>query len=120
MADHRNASLYRQVFESGDYADAISDDVEWWDIGSWEPIRGKAAFIEQRQETAGLWQITSRLHDVIANDTHVIALIEAKVERDGQTLDYREAEIMHVRDGKFTHRWALGDDTAAIARFFAT
>jgi hypothetical protein len=27
---------------------------------------------------------------------------------------------MHVRDGEFTHRWALGDDTEAIARIFAT
>jgi ketosteroid isomerase-like protein len=108
------------VFESGDYSQALAEDVEWWDIGSPEPIRGRDAFIEQRRETAGLWEITANLHDVVANDTHVIGLIEATVERDDETLDYREAEILHVRDGEFTHRWALGDDTEAIARIFAT
>ena len=119
MDDHPNASLYREVFESGDYADAVAEDVEWWEIGTPEPVRGKAAFIEHRQQSADKWQITSRLHDVVANDTHVIALIEATVERNGAVLDYREAEILHVRDGKFTQRWAFADDTAAIADFFS-
>jgi hypothetical protein len=120
MEDHPNAVLYRRVFESGNYADALDEEVEWWEIGSPEPVKGKAAFIEHRRDTAGLWEITSQLHDVAANDKHVIGLIQATVERDGETLHYWEAEILHVRNNKFTHRWALADDTAAIADFFAT
>lgn len=117
--EHPNASLYRRVFESGDYASALAEDVEWWDIGSPEPLRGRSAFVQHREDTAGLWNLDSQLHDVVANDTHVIGLIAATVERDGETLDYWEAEILHVEDEKFTHRWALADDTDAIARFFA-
>ncbi len=48
----------------------------------------------------------------------MVALVNATVERDGRTLNYRTAEIYHVRDGKITHRWAFSDDTAAINEFF--
>ena len=57
-------------------------------------------------------------HDVIANDEHMVALVNAKAERGGRTLEYKTAEIYHVRDGKITHRWAFSDDTAAINEFF--
>lgn len=124
MQDHPNAALYRKVnqaVESGDfssYADNIADDVEWWEIGSDQPIRGKGALMERMQEMMGQGTIDLDLHDVIANDEHMVALVNATVERDGRTLNYRTAEIYHVRDGKITHRWAFSDDTAAINEFF--
>jgi ketosteroid isomerase-like protein len=59
------------------------------------------------------------LHDVIANDDHVVELVTATVTMGDKTLTYRTAEIMHVRDGKITARWAFSDDTAAINEFFA-
>ena len=118
--EHPNAVLYRRTFESGDFSQAVSDDIEWWEIGSAEPVRGRDAFIEHRQESERTWDITTDLHDVVANDTHVVALIEATAQnKDGESIDYREAEILHVRDGEFTHRWALADDTEKIAQFFA-
>jgi len=46
-------------------------------------------------------------------------LIDATArDEGGDSITYREAEVLHVRDGEFTHRWALADDTEAIARFF--
>jgi hypothetical protein len=124
MQDHPNAALYRKVnqaVESGDfssYADNIADDVEWWEIGSDQPIRGKGALMERMQGMMGQGSIDLDLHDVIANDEHMVALVNATVERNGRTLNYRTAEIYHVRDGKITHRWAFSDDTAAINEFF--
>lgn len=124
MQDHPNAALYRKVnqaVESGDfssYADNIADDVEWWEIGSDQPIRGKGALMERMQGMMGQGSIDLDLHDVIANDEHMVALVNATVERNGRTLSYRTAEIYHVRDGKITHRWAFSDDTAAINEFF--
>lgn len=124
MQDHPNAALYRKVnqaVESGDfssYADNIADDVEWWEIGSDQPIRGKGALMERMQGMMGQGSINLDLHDVIANDEHMVALVNATVERNGRTLNYRTAEIYHVRDGKITHRWAFSDDTAAINEFF--
>ena len=59
------------------------------------------------------------LHDVVANDEHVIALVNATATKDGKTFKYRTAEIHHVKDGKITERWAFSDDTDAINKFFA-
>lgn len=113
MTDHPNAALVRQYFEGEieDYADGIDDDVEWWEIGREGPIVGKATLLAHMQEQAGLWDIEGTVHDVVANDEHAIALINATGKRDGRTLDYRVAEIYHIRDGKVTHRWAFSDDT---------
>jgi hypothetical protein len=39
-------------------------------------------------------QSTSKVHDVVANDDHTIALGEATAIRGGKTLTYRTAEII--------------------------
>ena len=65
------------------------------------------------------YEITAKIHDVVANDEHTISLVDATATRGGKTLSYRTAEIMHIRDGKVTERWAFSDDTAAIVAFFA-
>jgi ketosteroid isomerase-like protein len=126
MAEHPSATLIReglQAFNRGDVqamADMLADDVEWHEIGRAEPIRGKAAL-------AALYSgppepdadITTEVHDVVANDEHAIALVTATARRGSRSFTYRTAEIYHVRDGKVTARWAFSDDTAAIREFFA-
>jgi ketosteroid isomerase-like protein len=49
----------------------------------------------------------------------VVLLVDATATRNGRTLDYKVAEAYHVRDGKIAERWAVSDDTARIAEFFA-
>jgi uncharacterized protein len=127
MEDHPNAAIYRQADESMKqggfdpvaYFGAVADDVEWWEIGRKEPIIGKEALMARMQEQMGDWEIKPQLHDVIANDEHMVALVNVEATRGGQILNYRTAEIYHVRDGKITHRWAFSDDTEAINKFFA-
>lgn len=126
MSDHRHAAAYRaamDVFNEGDpsaLADLVADDVEWWMIGSAEPVQGKAALEETMAASMPGWNIHAELHDVISNDTHLIALVNATATHpDGSTLTYRTAEIHHVdADGKITQRWAFSDDTQAIVDFF--
>ena len=122
MADHPNAAMARRAldaFNTGDMqvmSELLADDVVWHEIGRAEPMRGKAALAA----SAGTvdYQVTGKLHDVVANDEHVVALVEATATRGGKTFEYRTSEIMHVRDGKVTERWAFSDDTAAIVDFF--
>jgi ketosteroid isomerase-like protein len=97
----------------------LDDEVEWHEIGRAEPIRGKAALAERFMGEATGIDFKGELHDVVANDDHTIALVETTATRGGRSLTYRTAEIMHVRDGKVTARWAFSDDTAAINEFFA-
>jgi uncharacterized protein len=124
MAEHPNATLARRgldAFNAGDmaaYADLIADDVVWHQIGD-ETLRGKEALAATVSQMSAGDSIQAKVHDVVANDDHVIALVEATATRGGRSFTYRTAEIMHVRDGKVTERWAFSDDTEAIKEFFA-
>ena len=123
MADHPNAALARSALENLNTGNVeqlgqlLHDDVVWHEIGRAEPRRGKAEMFASAGEAD--YTIEAKLHDVVANDDHTIALVEATATRGGKTLTYRTAEVMHVRDGKVTERWAFSDDTAAIVDFFA-
>ena len=123
MTEHPNATIVRNMWaamESGDMqgaSDALADDIVWHEIGNPEPRRGKAELAAAM--TGGDYEIKATTHDVVANDEHVIALTNAVATRGGRTLEYKTAEIMHVKDGKITERWAFSDDTAAITAFFA-
>jgi ketosteroid isomerase-like protein len=126
-ASDANADVIRRsldAWNAGDMqaaADLIADDIEWHEIGRSDAVHGKAALAERmNQPDAQAWEITGESHDVIANEDHVVSLVTAHAKRaDGQTLDYKVAEIYHVKDGKITARWAFSDDTEAINRFFA-
>jgi ketosteroid isomerase-like protein len=124
MADHPNAAIVREAIEAmnrGDFATAaefLADDVIWHTIGAKEPIRGKQAMVDGIGG-GDQWTITPEIHDIVANDTHAVALVRAHADRGGKTLDYDTAEIMHMKDGKCTERWAFSDDTARIIEFFS-
>lgn len=123
MDEHPNVTLVRDMdraMGSGDMEAAaayVADDVEWHEIGRAEPVRGKEA-LRQRMQGAD-FEINATTHDIVGNDDHVVQLVNVTATRNGRTLDYRTAEIYHVRDGKLTARWAFSDDTARIVEFFA-
>jgi ketosteroid isomerase-like protein len=100
--------------------EALADDVEWHEIGRTEPTRGKAALKQRMAESFGDAQVTAEEHDTVANDTHAVQLLNVTARRGDRTLNYRTAEIFHMKDGKITARWAFSDDTAAIVEFFGS
>jgi ketosteroid isomerase-like protein len=125
VEEHPNAAMVRRAMDAvntGDImslVDTLDDDVEWHEIGRAEPIRGKAALSERFTGETSEIDFKGKVHDVVANDDHTIALLETTATRGGRSLTYRTAEIMHIRDGKVTARWAFSDDTGAINEFFA-
>ena len=126
MPEHQNAVLARQMTDALSRGDMqalegfLADDVIWHEIGRSEPRRGKAALRAAGPGGGAVdYKITCTLHDVVANDDHTIALVDATATRGGKTFTYRTAEIYHIRDGKIAERWAFSDDTAAITAFFA-
>ena len=124
MSEHPNATIIRNMWDAvgrGDmdaFANAIADDVVWHEIGSPEPVRGKAALAARFGGTASQIAMKGETHDVVGNDDHVVALLSVVATRGGKSFPYRVAEIYHLRDGKITERWAMSDDTAAINEFF--
>ena len=65
------------------------------------------------------FEIEAEVHDVVANDDHTLALINATGKRGDQTLQYQTVEILHFRDGKVTDRWSFANDTRAVREFFS-
>jgi ketosteroid isomerase-like protein len=125
MSEHPNAIAVREMLDTmnaGDMEGAgnwLADDVVWHEIGNPQAIHGKAA-LAARNMGGGApdYTITGVCHDVVADDDHTVALVTAHATRGGKTLDYRVAEIYHMKDGKITERWAFSDDTGAINDFF--
>lgn len=124
MDEHPNTKILRDMADrmtAGDMEAALAvlaDDVEWHEIGRAEPTRGKEALAQRYAESVGDFEIRAHVHDVFANDEHGVQLMNVTASRGGRTLEYRTAEIYHLRDGKITARWAFSDDTAAIVEFF--
>jgi ketosteroid isomerase-like protein len=125
MGDHPNATQYRAgfaAFESGDldaFRSTLAEDVVWNTIVG-DTINGAEAVATTMSGLAGS-DFEVSLHDVVANDDHVIGLVNVHVTAGDKELNYRTAEIHHVDgDGKVTERWAFSDDTQAIAEFFAS
>jgi ketosteroid isomerase-like protein len=131
MAEHPNVAVVRRAMQAMNEMDMskaneemavvdafMADDIVWHEIGRAEPRRGKDELRATMSEFSDT-TIKYDLHDVIANDEHAIALGTATATRNGKTLEYRTAEIFHIRDGRAVERWAFSDDTAAIIAFFA-
>lgn len=132
MAEHPNVALVRRALQAMNEMDMsraeqemaivdefMADDIVWHEIGRAEPRRGKAELRAAMGEGPSDLTIRYDVHDIVANDEHAIALGTATATRGGRTLEYRTAEIFHIRDGRATERWAFSDDTAAIVEFFA-
>lgn len=132
MAEHPNVALVRRAMEAMTETDMskaqqemaivdafMADDIIWHEIGRAEPRRGKGELRAAMMDSPANLKVTYAIHDVIANDDHAIVLGSATATQGGQTLEYRTAEIFHIRNGKAVERWAFSDDTAAITAFFA-
>jgi ketosteroid isomerase-like protein len=126
---HPNEELIRKgfdAFSSGDMAtlnELFADDIVWHAPGRNQlsgDHRGKeevfATFQKLFELTGGTFKV--EIHDVLANDEHVVVLAHATAERDGKKLDDRGVQIFHVAGGKVTEQWLHPGDTYAGDDFF--
>lgn len=123
MGDHPNAAAYRTAFaafaegDAGAFQNHLADDVVWHTLMG-DTLNGSAAVAESMSGLAET-DFSVELHDVVANDGHLVGLVTANVTAGGNSITYRTAEICHINEeGKVSERWAFADDTAAVAEFF--
>jgi uncharacterized protein len=127
---HPNEDLVRRgyaAFGSGDMAalrELFADDLVWH-VGGRSPIAGDykgkdevLGFFAQLAERAG-GTLRLALHDVLANDEHVVALVKVTAEREGKTLDDSGAQVFHVQGGKVTESWLHPGDSYASDEFWS-
>jgi ketosteroid isomerase-like protein len=124
--EHRNADLYRRViaaFQSGDIVavqDALAPSVRWHEAGRPEAM-GREAVLQQLSGAVKRIDGIVAVHAVLADDEHVIGLINVSLRKpDGTEIAYPAIEVMHMSDGLITERWSFMDSCPPdVSAFFA-
>ena len=104
-------------FKRGDLkavAQLFTDDAVWHGRGSTKfggDFKGKDALMGNMAQYAQTYQnIRLDIHDILANDKHVVALVNSSVQRDGKTYADQQTFVFHVNDqGKTTETWVASD-----------
>jgi ketosteroid isomerase-like protein len=106
-----------EAFTRGDLqtvGEQFTDDAVWHGAGTTNfggDHQGKEAVMANILNFAQSYQsIEMKAHDFVANDKHVIALVDTSVERNGKTYKSREAYVFHVNDdARISEAWAITD-----------
>lgn len=127
MTEHPNAAAFRRAFADMTHGNfdtfrgLLAADVVWHEAGNPQPVRGRDSVMKifAGLMASGL-EFEEDLHEVLANDTHLVALIGARIRKSDAEIAYPVAEIAHVHKGEITERWAFMDAVPAdVAAFFA-
>jgi uncharacterized protein len=125
-----NAASIRQgyeLFNSGsleELTQLFAEDVVWH-TGGRGRLGGEkqgrdatfAYFGQLGELTDGTYQ--AELHDLVANDEHVVGLHTNTAERGGKSLNLREALVFHMRDGMIVEAWEHYEDSQTWDEFFS-
>jgi ketosteroid isomerase-like protein len=124
MSDHPNASIVRtglEAFMKGDNATLaamFADDLVWHAPGNNSyagELVGKEASLTRMGRLAQDGVVISfDIHDIVANDEHVVVLCDATFSKGSNSVVDRQVQVMHVRDDKVTEFWAMNADQAAV------
>lgn len=130
MSDHPNLERARMgyaAFAEGDIdtvASVMADDIVWHVPGDHQlsgDYEGKEEvlgfFGRLMQETEGTF--VNDIHDLLANDEHGVALVEASATRNGKSISDKNIHVFHMRDGKMTEFWTVPTDQAAWDDFYS-
>jgi uncharacterized protein len=120
--EHPNIALTREgseAIEKGDMAwfdEHTADDVVWHVGGNNKlsgTYEGKQAVMEMFGRTAGVGQFEIDNHDILANDDHTVILGTAKLTLpDGESVEYKFVNVLHIKDGKTTEAWGMSENDA--------
>jgi hypothetical protein len=115
VVEHPNAAALRHGYEAmlaGDFdifAATLSPEVVWHHPGVPDPVLGRAAVVDllRAQEIAGVDSSLTQVHDVMATDEHVCALVRVRLRCDDLSVSYLLTEVAHMHRQLVTERWAF-------------
>jgi len=131
MAEHPNATLARRAYElfsNGDveaFLALLADDVIWHVpgrcplSGDYKGREAALGYVTSIDELSGGTYRISEVHDVVANDDHVVGLHHSVATRPGKSYDHNETVIFHIRDGRITEVWEIYADLYEIDEFWS-
>lgn len=125
-----NAAIIRrgyELFNSGNLDELkqlFAEDVVWHPGGRGRLAgdkRGRDAafayFGQLGEMTGGTFR--AELHDIVANDEHVVGLHTSTGQRGGKSLSLREVLVFHLRDGRIVEAWEHFEDSQTWDEFSA-
>lgn len=106
-----------EAFKRGDMkavGELFTDDAVWHGRGSTKfggDFKGREALLGNMAQFAQTFtDIQLDLHDILANENHVVALVNSSVRRNGKTYDDHQTFIFHLNNqGKTTETWIVSD-----------
>lgn len=131
MAEHPNVALVRKGYEAFAKADLatiqslFADDVVWHIGGSnalTGDYKGKDSVLGEflaKVITLSEGTFKTEVHDIVGNDSHVVALTHATGARAGKGLDLDGLTVFHVSGGKVTEAWSLSTDQSIEDAFWS-
>jgi ketosteroid isomerase-like protein len=111
---HPNEDTLRRTYEAfarGDLETVMSvfdEDIVWHSGGRNPAYNGDYKGHKQVQELFGrIFELSGgtyriEIHDILANDEHAVALVRAKADRAGKSLDEQSCHVWHMKNGKAT------------------
>lgn len=127
---HPNENVLRKGYEAFAKADMqavqdfFADDIMWHAPGR-NPLSGDykgkeevLGFLGKVMEMAG-GTFGLEVHDLLADDEHGVAMVVARAQREGKSLEDRQVHVLHLEGGKVTEFWAHPGDQYAVDEFWA-
>jgi ketosteroid isomerase-like protein len=127
--EHPNVTLVKEGFEALEKGDIgwmdehMADDIVWHVGGNskWAgTYEGKAQVMDLfgRQMQAMSGPPDADIHDILANDDHVVVLGSAKASApNGSSAEWKYVNVFHIKDGKTTEAWGMAENDAAVDPF---
>jgi uncharacterized protein len=126
---HPNEELAQKgyaAFAQGDMAalnELFADEIVWH-VGGRSSLAGDYTgkdqvfgfFARTMEMTGGTFRLD--IHDLLADDEHVVALAHVTGQREGKSLDDNSVQVLHVKDGKVTESWFHPGDQYAADEFW--
>ncbi len=76
------------------------------------------AFAKEFELSGGTYTV-AEVHDALANDEHIVALLRATASREGKELDSNYSIVFNVSGGKITEAWELPTDQDKLDQFWS-
>ena len=70
------------------------------------------------EETGGTFK--NEVHDILANDTHGVAMVKASGTRNGKTIEGNNVHVVHYNaEGQITESWIIPEQAAEFDDFWS-
>ena len=127
---HRNEELVRREAAAWDAGDAEAIVASYTPeavihfpgdnplAGEYRGYEGVREYHRKVSELLGsLDELSAPLHAVLANDEHVVRLLQVSCRKGDQEVEWRHIEVYHVRDSKLDRVWKHVDPQSDVDAF---